>query len=129
MNLTDWLFGRRDEVRDRAFRLLELDLQDTQAHNAQLAKDRVAAIKRADTAEAEAELAREALTAGHRELLAEKRRLAAKCKQLTEANRLLNRQLNDAMGYGPSELAVIDAGGEQALAAIEKATRKPITTA
>jgi len=119
-----WTRHRREELHARVVRLLRADLRETREHRAQLAEQLVSARQVADVAHAEAELAREALTAGHRDLLAENHRLDAKCKQLTEANRLLNRQLNDAMGYKPGELAVIDAGGEQALAAIEKATRE-----
>lgn len=122
--ISSFLFNRRrEELHARVVRLLRADLKEEQAHRAQLADQLMTARQVADIAEAEAQIAREALTAGHRELLDENQRQAAEIKRQAEAIRLLNRQLSDAMGYGPHELAVIDAGGEQALAAIEKAAR------
>jgi len=106
----------------RAMRLLRDDLQETRAHAAQLADDATRAKQRADNAEAEATAARAALTSGHRELLVANQRLRI-------ANRTLHQQINNAMGYGPAELAVIDAGGDAAFAAAERAERAAAVTA
>jgi hypothetical protein len=115
-----WTRHHREEMHKRVVRLLRAELVDTRKHAADLAEQLVSARQAADVAHAEVELAREELAAGHRELRAEN-------TALREANRLLHRQLNDAMGYGPSDLAVIDAGGKQALAALEKAPRLGVT--
>lgn len=97
-------------------RLLRDDLAASHANETRLAADLTTARQRADRAEAEASSAREALTGGHAVLLAETQRLRI-------ANRQLHKQVEDAIGYGPAELAVIDAGGEQALAAAEREAR------
>lgn len=95
-------------------RILRAELRDSVANEAALATQLVQERQRADRAEAEAVTARESLTAGHGELLAENQRLA-------KAVRSLNRQLDDALGYSPKQLAVIDAGGEKALATAQLA--------
>lgn len=116
------------EEQARAWRLLREDLKATRQHAAALAADLVQTRQRADRAEAEATTAREALTKGHSELLADNDRLR-------RANRVLQQQVEDAIGYGHAELAVIDAGGEKALAAAQMAaaakalTAKPATAA
>lgn len=111
------------EAQDRALRLLREDLAASHANGVALAADVTRAKQRADAAEAradraehEAKTAREALTGGHARLFAEN-------QQLRIANRALHQQVANAMGYGPAELAVIDAGGEQALAAAEREAR------
>jgi len=97
----------------RSMRLLREALTDSLANESSLAADCVQLEQRANRAEAEAEAARGAITAGHAELLAENERLR-------KANKILHGIVNEAMGYGPAELAVIDAGGEKALTAAER---------
>jgi hypothetical protein len=113
---------RHIDEQARAMSLLRADLRETRAHAAQLAADLTKTRQRADLAEAEAVIARESLTKGHGELLAANQRLRI-------ANRELHKQVNNAMGYGPAEQAVIDAGGEQALAAAERAARAELAKA
>lgn len=105
-------------------RLLREDLAASHANEAALAADVIRAKQRADIAEwradraeEESKAAREALTGGHAQLLAAN-------QQLRIANRQLHKQVADAMGYGPAELAVIDAGGDKAFAAAERAARE-----
>jgi hypothetical protein len=108
-----WTRRRREELHARVVRLLRADLRETREQAAQLAADRVAAIKRADTAEAEAQIAREALTAGHRDLLAENVRLASEIDLLRRDRNGLRSQLDNALGRSYEQHAAIDAGSSK----------------
>lgn len=94
-------------------RSLRRDLKASERERAALAEQLRAARSEAGAVQAELDAIDSSVVQAHRELL-------ARNQQLRIANRQLHKQVEDAMGYGPAELAVIDAGGEKALAAAER---------
>lgn len=65
---------------------------------------------RVDRIEANAQGARAALAAAHRELKATCDRQQELIEQLTHENQGLRRQLDDALGYTPEQVAAINSG-------------------
>jgi chromosome segregation ATPase len=73
--------------------------------------------------------ARAALAAPYREMKERCARQEAELTSLKRAYRALTAQLNDALGYSPAALSVIDADGEKALATAERAAHAAATKA
>lgn len=94
-------------------RSLRRDLKASDAERVVLADQLRKARAKTGAVQAELDAINSSVVQAHRDLLANN-------QQLRIANRQLHKQLEDAIGYGPAELAVIDAGGEKALAAAER---------
>jgi len=92
---------------------LRRDLRASETERAELAEQLCTSRREEAALRDELDAIDSSVVQAHRELLAAN-------QQLRIANRHLHKQVEDAMGYGPAELAVIDAGGEKALAAAER---------
>jgi predicted AAA+ superfamily ATPase len=105
-----WITKKALAELSASMKRLRHDVKAANADNAALAARATAEQRRADTAEAALVTTREAVTAGHRELLRRLDDLTRENGRLTRDRDGLRQQLNHALGYGATELAAIEAG-------------------